>query len=117
MLTGDRLHERHELIAQLGKDGAHGRGFHAIVRKVNQGIGNVLVTGEEIGELPAQVESLFEIRPHYGKVVRRPGFSPDLIRLSYVIVELRRKRRRHLYRFLIIAPRDADKTGLVRVVG
>ena len=83
--------------------------------EIDQGVGDVLVARKEIGQLPTQIECLFEVRLDRGKVVCWPGFRPDLIGLGCMVGELRHKRCWHPYGPLVVAPGDADEAGFIGI--
>ena len=115
-LGRDRLDDGHQSLAQIGQERAQRRDLHAIVGHINQRVGDVLIARKEIRILPAQVERPVQVRLHGSKIVRRTRPRPRLVRRRRLAIELRHERRRHLDRFLVIAPRDADEAGLVRIV-
>ncbi len=116
-LAGDGLDDRHQLPAQLGKEGPQRRGFHAIVGLIDQRIGDVLIAGEIVGQLPTQVNGLDQVGLDGLEVVPGPGLGPHLVRLGAVVGQLGHKGRRDAHRPFVLAPRDPDQAGVVRVVG
>ena len=116
-LGGDGRHQRHELLAQVGEQGAHGRGLHAIVGPVDERVGHVLVAGKVARVLAAQFDGPLQVGARGGKIVGRPRPGPDLVGFGGVAVEFGHKVGRHLDRLFILAAGDAQQAGLVGVVG
>ena len=79
LLLGDGAHDGHQLGAQLLEQGAHAGDRHALVRTVDQRIGDVLVGAEVVGILAAEVERLLQVRAHGGEVVGRPRARPGVV--------------------------------------
>ena len=111
-LGGDCFDQRHELLAQVGKQAAHAGGFHTKIFEIDQRVGDVLVAGEVIGKLAAQVDRLFEQWDHGGKVVARAGFRPGLVGFRHVVGEPAHELGRHFQAALEIAARRAQQAGL-----
>ena len=115
-LCGNRLHDRHQLCSKFRKQRPHCGDRHALVGEIDQRIGDVLISGKAIRQLPTLIECLFQIRLHAFEIVGRTRFRPDLIRLGAVFVELRHKRSRNLRVALVLAARHADQTGVIRII-
>ena len=78
-LGDDGLDDGNQLGAQFAEQGADRFGFHAFIRKVDEGIGDVVVAGETIGDLAAEVEGFFQVGLHGRKIIGRPRLGPCLV--------------------------------------
>jgi len=56
---GDGLNQRNQFFTQIGENLAQGLGFHTVISKIDQRIGDVLVTGEKIGQLLTKLQGFF----------------------------------------------------------
>jgi hypothetical protein len=117
LLGSDGLDDGHLCGAQIGKETAHSSGFHAVIGEVNQGVGNVFVTGEEVRQFAAQVERLFEIGLDFFEVIRLTGLSPDHIGFRSMEVEALHEVRRDAGGAFVIAAGDSNQAGIVIFVG
>jgi hypothetical protein len=115
-LAGDGFDQRDELLAQFGEDFAHAGGFHAVIGEVNQRVGDVVVTGEEVCQLAALLKGFFEQGLHGFEVVGRTGFGPGLVRERGMFVEFGHEGGRDFGGLVVLAARGADDSRVVIVV-
>ena len=88
-LRGDRLHKRHEFFPQLRKHRPHAGRFHPVIGKINQRIGNVIVTGKKVRQLATVIECLLQGRPHRRKIIRRSRLAPRFVGRGLMCAEFR----------------------------
>jgi hypothetical protein len=88
-------------------------GRQTLVSLVDHRIGDVVVWREERGVFPAQVERLFEEGNHRGEVVRWPSSDPSIVGSRIMGIRARDVLGRDPDRSFVIAPHDADQTGIV----
>ena len=90
-LRRDRLNKRNKLHPKLVEDTAQHRNRHALISKVNERVGDMLVAGKEVGQFTAEVNRLFEQRLDGLKVVCRTRFDPGRVRAGHVLGQPRRE--------------------------
>ena len=116
-LFGDGSHDGHQLGAQLLEEGAYAGDRHALVRTVDQRIGDVLVGAQVVGILATEVERLLQVRAHGGEVVGGPGARPGVVGGRAHLAPAGDELGGHADGLAVIAPHDADEAGVVRSVG
>ena len=116
-LRCNSLYQRHQLFAQIGKNGAHALCFHALIRKINQRIGDMIVAGEAVGNLAGVVEGFFEIRPYLGKIISRASLRPHLVGRGGVFGQCANQLSRNLDRLIVLAASDPNQAGFFAVIG
>ena len=116
-LRRDRMHDRHQLAAQLGEQGAHRCGGHALVGAVDQRIGDVRIGRKETGIFPAELDGPFQERRHGREIVGRPCPRPGIVRRRAGGAGARDVVGRHLDGLFEVSFRDADQACGIGLVG
>ena len=95
----------------------HRRRRHAFICDIDQRVSDVSIGREKIRILAAEIDSLFQERPHGGEVVCRPGARPSIIRGGPERAGARDIFCGNFDRPFEVAPRHADQARVVRISG
>ena len=116
-LRRDRVHDRHQLAAQLGEQGADRCGGHAFVGAVDQGIGDVRIGREEAGIFAGKLDGPFQERRHGREIIGRPRPRPGVVGRRAGRTGARDVVGRHLDRLFEVAFRHPDQACGVGLIG
>ena len=113
--SGDGLDQRRQGLPQRFEEGSDGRGAHAVVGYIDEGIGDVLIAGEEVGELTAHREGFLQVGLDTGEVVGWARLDPNRIAVGHKIGEFGSETGWDADETLVVAPRHPDQGRVVVV--